>query len=71
VETTARDASERGFPVIHVEDAQADYSQDRHDASLYSSTMVCGGWIISSPDFLSFSRELLEGVSRSELISPK
>jgi ureidoacrylate peracid hydrolase len=69
VETTARDGSERGFSVIHVEDAQADYSQARHDASLYSSSMVCGGWIISSQDFLSYGGELIESVVQNEFIS--
>lgn len=48
VETTARDASDRGFRVILVEDALADYSQDAHDASLYASSAVCGGFVLGS-----------------------
>jgi nicotinamidase-related amidase len=52
VDTTARDASERGFIVVHVEDGQADYSVDDHDASLFASRGVCGGHVVES-EFLS------------------
>lgn len=48
VDTTARDASERGFMVVHAEDALADYSEARHAASLYASNGVCGGHILAS-----------------------
>ena len=50
VETTARDASDRGFQVIHVEDAQADYDEMSHTSSLYSSQGVCGGDIVTTEE---------------------
>ncbi|MCX7678655.1 MAG: cysteine hydrolase [Spirochaetes bacterium] len=53
VETTARDASDRGFEVIHIEDAQADYTHEAHCASLYSSQAVCGGNVFRTESFLS------------------
>jgi len=52
VETTARDASDYGFKVIHIEDAQADYDEDIHKISLYSSQGVCGGNIINTENFI-------------------
>lgn len=52
VETTARDASERDFRVIHIEDAQADYDERVHRASLYASSGVCGGLLYSTQGFL-------------------
>jgi len=51
VETTARDASDCGFRILHVEDAQADYSETFHRVSLYASAAVCGGWLYET-DFL-------------------
>jgi len=51
VETTARDASDRGYNVIHIYDAQADYDQNTHDASLFCSRGVCGGVLYSTDDF--------------------
>lgn len=54
VETTARDASDRGFEVIHIEDAQADYNEDVHYASLFSSQGVCGGVVLSTDNYLQF-----------------
>jgi nicotinamidase-related amidase len=51
VETTARDASDRGFDVIQIFDAQADYDQNTHEASLYCSRGVCGGVIYNTDDF--------------------
>lgn len=53
VETSARDASDRGYAVIHVADAQADYSEDVHYASLYSSQGVCGGDVMDAAEFVS------------------
>ena len=53
VETTARDASDHGFSVIHIEDAQADYEELAHISSLYSSKGVCGGLIMSTEELLS------------------
>jgi nicotinamidase-related amidase len=54
VETTARDASDRGFNIIHVEDAQADYDEITHASSLYSSRGVCGGVIKSADEIINF-----------------
>ena len=52
VETTARDASDMGIEIIHIEDAQADYDESTHMASLYSSRGVCGGNIYSTDEFI-------------------
>ncbi len=51
VDTTARDASDRGYGVIHIEDAQADYGPEEHYASLFASRGVCGGTILSTAEF--------------------
>lgn len=50
VDTTARDASDRGFAVLHVPDAQADYSEEMHHAALYSSQGVCGGAFLNTTE---------------------
>lgn len=52
VETTARDASDRGFGIIHLDDCQADYHEVSHRASLFASRSVCGGHVWDSRDFL-------------------
>ena len=52
VETTARDAADRGYRILHIEDAQADYSEITHRASLYSSQGVCGGHIVDTQSIL-------------------
>jgi len=52
VDTTARDASERGFLVVHVEDGQADYGVDEHEAALFASRGICGGHVVDS-EFLA------------------
>jgi biuret amidohydrolase len=52
VETTARDASDRGFHIVHVEDAQADYDELSHTSSLFSSQGVCGGFITKTEDLI-------------------
>ena len=57
VETTARDASERGFRVIQVEDAQADYSETLHRVSLLSSKAVCGGEIYETNEICKLFSE--------------
>jgi len=59
VETTARDASDRGYEVYHIDDAQADYDEIVHEASLYSSRGVCGGVIFDTESFLSFAMEFI------------
>jgi nicotinamidase-related amidase len=58
VETTARDASDRGYDVIHIEDAQADYDEMTHRASLYSSRGVCGGSLFDTESFIRYYKEL-------------
>ena len=57
VETSARDASDRGFDVFHIHDAQADYSEIEHNASLYSSRSVCGGLIYDTDSFIELLNE--------------
>jgi len=57
VETTARDASDRGYSVIHINDAQADYDEMTHNASLYSSRGVCGGELYDTEEFLRILKE--------------
>lgn len=52
VETTARDASDRGYEVYQIHDAQADYDDMTHEASLFSSRGVCGGSIYDTDSFL-------------------
>ncbi|OHD71296.1 MAG: hypothetical protein A2W19_09820 [Spirochaetes bacterium RBG_16_49_21] len=52
VESTARDASDCGYQIIQIEDAQADYDEMSHNSSLFSSQGVCGGFIISTGDYL-------------------
>jgi nicotinamidase-related amidase len=52
VETTARDASDRGFHIVLIEDAQADYDELSHTSSLVSSQGVCGGLIAKTEDFI-------------------
>ena len=53
VETTARAASERGYGVVHIYDAQADYDHNTHEASLLASRGVCGGIVYSTEDFIN------------------
>ncbi len=52
VETTARDASDRGYEVYQIHDAQADYDDMTHEASLFSSRGVCGGSIYDTESFI-------------------
>ena len=52
VETSARDASDRGFDVVHIHDAQTDYGEMEHNASLYSSAAVCGGAVYDTDAFI-------------------
>jgi biuret amidohydrolase len=59
VETTARDASDRGYHIIHIEDAQADYDEMSHTSSLYSSQGVCGGYITTAGDYIEAGMGLL------------
>lgn len=59
VETTARDASDRGFEVIHISDAQADYDENSHNASLFSSSGVCGGNIVDTDLFIGSGARIM------------
>lgn len=52
VETTARDASERGFDVVQVEDGQLDFNEEIHKKSLEVSSGVCGGQIVAAKEIL-------------------
>ena len=52
VDTTARDASDREYNIILIEDALTDYDQDYHDKSLQISQGVCGGIIHSTDEYL-------------------
>jgi len=57
VETTARDASDRDYRVIHIYDAQADYDNNTHEASLYSSRGVCGGIIYDTDIYINLIKK--------------
>jgi nicotinamidase-related amidase len=57
VETSARDASDRGYDVIHISDAQADYDEMTHSASLFSSRGVCGGVLYETDEYISYLKE--------------
>lgn len=59
VETTGRDASERGFDVIQLHDAQADYDEITHNASLLSSRGVCGGALYDTELFLEMLDDII------------
>ena len=52
VDTTARDAADRGYTVIHIEDGQADYNEMFHNASLFASRGVCGGLLYETDEYL-------------------
>lgn len=52
VDTTARDAADRGYTVAHVEDAQADYEENIHHAALYSSQPLARGGICATEELL-------------------
>lgn len=66
VDTTARDASERGFIVVHVEDGQADYGTDEHEASLFASRGICGGHVVDSEFLAAAPLKLLCAYAASE-----
>lgn len=52
VDTTARDAADRGYTIVHVEDAQADYDETIHHAALYSAQPLARGGIFTTADLL-------------------
>jgi nicotinamidase-related amidase len=59
VETTARDASDRGYDVFQIHDAQADYDEMVHEASIYASRGVCGGAIYDTDSFIELILEFI------------
>ncbi len=66
VDTTARDASERGFIVVHVEDGQADYGADEHEAALFASRGICGGHVVDSEFLAAAPYKLVSAFADSE-----
>ncbi len=62
VETTARDASDYGYSVIHIEDAEGDYDFFTHRYSLETSFAVCGGWIFDTDEVINNFTSLLEDI---------
>ncbi|MCR9145377.1 MAG: cysteine hydrolase [bacterium] len=52
VDTTTRDASDRGYRIVLIEDALADYTETAHMAALFASQAVCGGDIRSAAEYL-------------------
>ncbi len=59
VETSARDASDRGYEVYQIDDAQSDYDEMVHEASLYASRGVCGGMIYNTRTFIELMKETI------------
>ena len=66
VETTARDASEYGYSVIHIEDAEGDYSENTHKISLRSSLSVCGGWLFSTDFVIKNFNKIINDIDSRE-----
>lgn len=66
VDTTARDASERGFMIVHVEDGQADYGLAEHDAALFASRGICGGHVVDSEFLAAAPVKLIRAYAASE-----
>jgi len=66
VDTTARDASERGFMIVHVEDGQADYGLAEHDAALFASRGICGGHVVDSEFLAAAPVRLIRAYAASE-----
>jgi len=53
VDTSSRDASDHGYEIIHIDDAEADYDEYSHNSSLFSSQGVCGGKIYHTSTYIS------------------
>lgn len=68
VDTTARDGSDQGYGIIHIEDAQADYSPDEHYAALFASRGVCGGTVLRAKEFCDGPEGVLAGLAKRELL---
>ncbi|HOJ63047.1 MAG TPA: isochorismatase family cysteine hydrolase [Spirochaetota bacterium] len=66
VETTARDASDYGYSVIHIDDAQGDYYEYIHKLSLESSYSLCGGWIFNTNFVLKNFDSIIKDIYSSE-----
>jgi nicotinamidase-related amidase len=71
VDTTARDGSDKGFSIVHVHDAQADYNEDVHQAALYASCGVCGSTISSAAIVTANLVEYVKGIRKEELQLPE
>jgi nicotinamidase-related amidase len=67
VDTTARDGSDKGYSIVQVHDAQADYRDEVHQAALYASCGVCGANITSAEqaatNLVEYARETMESES--------
>lgn len=61
VETTARDAADRGFRVVVVDDACATHSQQMHDASLLAFSLVFGRVLDTEEVLAELERGLAPG----------
>lgn len=68
VETTARDASDKGFSAILIDDAQVDYSEESHYASLFSSQPVLGGWVYNTDQFILQYKRIIDKIEDFEMI---
>jgi nicotinamidase-related amidase len=62
VDLTARDAADRGFGTILVEDATADLMDDWHKAALLQFALRWGG-VMRSDDVIDVIRETVRGRS--------
>jgi ureidoacrylate peracid hydrolase len=62
VETTARDAVQRDYDLVFVEDCTAAYEQHAHDATVYNIKTFYG-WITSANDILEIWNGYAAGVT--------
>jgi nicotinamidase-related amidase len=74
IETTARDAADRGFKTVIVEDATAELDQASHDATLRQFAMRWGRVWTTAETFEQLGLQPLEearsSVARSQSVSP-
>jgi len=66
VDTTARDGSDRGFSIVQVHDAQADYSELMHQTALYAASGVCGAHTGSADEISGKLAEYVKKVREEE-----
>lgn len=67
VDTTGRDGSDKGYTIVQVHDAQADYSEDVHQAALFGSCGVCGAHISSAVVVATNLGDFVKETRRAEL----